>query len=188
MTLYSCTSHSTHAPTDQRWLVGCRDCLVEEYSGSTDFFRQKHLNDPAFPPVPGATRFIPDPRTSRVTIESSGEEFLLDSPKAFIEHWMSSERASLKWNTRHNTPNVLVPEVGYGVTGSGTTVLGTHSSQVTGLLVAKAFSSDAHPYPVNPGLAASDLSDWLWKCDCGALAPQGALQCLACQQRRAAAT
>lgn len=113
---------------------------------------------------------------------------MLDSPRAFIGHWMSSERASLKWNTRHGTPNVLVHEVGYGVTGSGTTVVGTHTSQVTGLVVAKAFSSEAHPYPVNPGLAVRDLTDWRWRCTCGSFAPQGSSECLACQQRRSTGT
>lgn len=182
MSYYSCTSHTSHSPTNQGWIVGCRDCLVDEYAESTGFFRPKHLPDPDAFPVDGATRFLPDPTNSCVTIESTGEQFVLDSPRDFIDYWMSSGRASLMWNQRHNTPNILVSQVDYGVTGSGTTTLGVFSSDVTGLVVAKALGADAHPYPVDPGFAAKDLTDWPWRCSCGALAPQGTARCLACQQ------
>lgn len=178
--MYTCGSYSSHAPTNQNWLVGCRDCLVERYSNSTDFFRSKHVYGAGSPIVPGVTQFVQDPRTSVVTIQSTGEQFVLDSPRDFISHWLSSGRAELKWSTRHRTPNVLVSHVDYGVTGSGTTAVGRFTSDVTGVLVAKALGPDAHPYPVTPGAVASDLTDWPWRCSCGAKAPQGMTKCLGC--------
>ena len=181
--MYRCASHSSHAPTDQNWLVGCRDCLVDQYSASTDFFRPKHVYESGDEIRPGITQFVQDPRSSVVTIESSGEKFRLDSPFGFISHWLSSGRADLKWNTRHQTPNILVSQVDYGVAGSGTTAMGRFTSDVTGVLIAKALTSDAHPYPVNPGAVAWHLTDWPSTCACGAKAPQNAIQCLACTQR-----
>jgi hypothetical protein len=132
---------------------------------------------------PGVTQFAQDPRSSVVTIESSGEQFRLDSARAFISHWLSSERAELKWNTRHQTPNILISHANYGVTGSGTTAIGRFTSNLTGVLIAKALGPDSHPYPVNPGAVASDVTDWPWRCPCGAKAPYNTNQCLACAQR-----
>ena len=183
MSLYNCTSHSSHAPTDQRWIVGCRDCLVERYSRSTDFFRPKHVYDEGDPIVPGVTQFRMDPQNSIVTIQSSGEQFVLDSSSDFIGHWLSSGRAELMWNQKHRSANLLVRQVDYGVTGSGTTMVGEFTSDLTGILVAKALA-DAHPFPVNPGEAAEYLSSWQWVCGCGAKAPEGSSTCLACQQSR----
>jgi len=70
------------------------------------------------------------------------------------------------------------------VLGSGGSIPGApFTSDLTGVLVAKAFESDAHPYPVNPGgEAVNDLEPWPWKCSCGALAPRGTTRCLACGQ------
>jgi hypothetical protein len=185
MSYYSCTSHGTHARTDQRWLVGCRDCLVLRYSASTDFFRPKHVYAPGDPIEPGVTQFVMDPRTSTVTIESTGEQFVLDSANDFIGHWLSSGRAELMWHPRHQAPNILIRDVGYGVTGSGTTMVGQFTSDLTGILIAKAMT-DPHPYPVNPGLAAGYLTAWPWVCGCGAKAPEGQTVCLACRQSSAA--
>ena len=185
MSYYSCTSHSTHAPTDQRWLVGCRDCLVRNYSESTDFFRPKHVYKRGDPIVPSVTQFVLDPRTSTVTIESTGEKFVLDSSSDFVDHWLSSGRAELMWNREHGSPNILVRQVDYGITGSGTTMVGKFTSNLTGILVAKAFT-EAHPFPVNPGDAVAYLSLWPWVCGCGAKAPEGQAVCLACRQRSAA--
>ena len=182
MCQYSCTSHSSHSATDQRWLVGCRDCLVEQYSESTDFFRPKHVYQTGDPVVPGITQFVMDPRRSMVTIESTGESFVLDSASDFIAHWLSSDRADLMWSPRHNSPNILVREADYGVTGSGTTMIGKFTSDLTGVLVAKALA-DAHPFPVNPGEVAGYLVTWPWVCGCGAKAPEGEAVCLACSQR-----
>jgi len=182
VSVYICSKHSSHSPTDQNWLVGCRDCLVGQYSDSTDFFRRKHVYDQGDAIQPGVTQFVDDPRTSVITIESSGEEFRLDSPQAFISHWLSSDRAELTWNTRHNTPNILVRQVDHGMTGSGTTAIGRFTSNVTGVLVAKALGSDAHPYPVTPGVVSSDLTDWPWRCPCGAKAPPDQSECLVCAQ------
>lgn len=94
-----------------------------------------------------------------------------------------TSRCSLKWNQRHQSANLLVTNAGYGVTGSGTTMVGKFTSNLTGVLVAKALGPDAHPYPVNPGNAAQYLTEWPWRCSCGALAPQNTTRCLSCQQK-----
>jgi len=182
MTVYNCTASSSHAPTDQRFLIGCRDCLIEQYSNSTDFFRTKHVYEEGDEIRPGVSQFIIDPRSSDVTIKSTGDTFTLDSAQDFITHWLSTGRCDLMWNTRHRTANILVREVGYGETGSGTTAAGKFTRNYTGVMIAKALSSDAHPYPVDPTKVTADLEKWTWICECGAKAPVGKSICHACLQ------
>ncbi len=182
MTVYHCTESSSHAPTDQQWIVGCRECLIEQYCNSTDFFRPKHIYEEDDESRPGISQFIMNPQSSVVTIETTGDSFVLNSAQDFITHWLSTGRCELLWNNRHQTPNILVREVGYGKTGSGTTAIGRFTREYTGVLIAKALAPDAHPYPVDPKVATADLQTWPWKCHCGAKAPVAQSVCLACAQ------
>jgi len=178
MTLYHCSIDTSHPPTDQGWLVGCRACRLDQYSASSAFFTAKHL--PGAPSNDYVSSFTYDPSTHSLTFIGQQGRIVLDSPIAFIDHWLDPSRAELLWNSRHSSPNILVREAGYGATGSGTTFLGALSSELTGLQVARALSAEAHAYPVNPGHVKSDLAAWPWRCACSSLAPQGARACLAC--------
>jgi len=182
MTVYNCTATSSHIPTDQRSIVGCRDCIIEEYSNSTDFFRSKHVYKDGDEITPGISQFLIDPQSNIVTIQSTGDTFILDSAQDFITHWLSSGRSELLWNTRHKSPNILVSIVDYGETGSGTTTKGKFTREYTGVIIAKALSSDAHPYPVDPTIATADLQPWPWVCECGAKAPVDESTCYSCVQ------
>ena len=181
MSLYHCPVDPAHAPTDQRYWVGCRQCAIAGYASSTSFFTPKHVYSDGDPIRPGISSFTYNPSTHSLTIASSGETVILDSASGFIDHWIHPSRGSLKWNTKHQSANWLARQVDYGVTGSGTTMVGKFTSELTGVLVAKADDPDAHAYPVNPyGQAVRDLVDWPWTCACGACAPRGSARCLAC--------
>jgi len=159
--------------------------MVEQYSRSTGFFTRKHLYQPGDPIQPGLSYFTYDPSAHTLSIASTGETVVLDSSSDFVSHWLDPSRASVMWNSKYRTANIVVPEVGYGVTGSGTTMAGRFTSALTGLLVADALG-DAHAFPVDPGgQAVHDLVPWPHVCACGAMKAPGSRPCLACQQRAA---
>jgi hypothetical protein len=159
--------------------------MIEQYSRSTGFFTRKHTYQPGDPIQPGISYFTYDPSEHALSIASTGETVVLDSSSDFVSHWLESSRASLMWNAKYGTANILVPEVGYGVTGSGTTMVGRFTSDLTGLLVADALDN-AHVFPVNPGgQAVRDLVPWPHVCSCGAMTPPGSRRCLSCEQREA---
>jgi hypothetical protein len=178
MSSLSRCSNTSHPPTDQFWLVGCRMCLVEQYASSSSFFSTKHL--PGGSQSPYASCFTYHPSSHSLSFPDSGAIVVVDSQRAFIECWLAESRASLMWNSKHSSANFLVKHVPYGSTGSGTTLVGALHSNLTGLQVGRALDSGAHAYPVNPGFVSSDLTEWPWRCRCGALAPKGASLCLAC--------
>lgn len=185
MTFYNCKSSTSHQPTDQNHWIGCLNCAIEQYSESTDFFREKHLYQPGDEIKMGVSYFTYDPSDHSLSIASTGETVILDDEAKFIQHWLDPARGELKWNEQHQSANWLTRKVAYGVTGSGSTKAGEFTSELTGILVAKARDPDAHPYPVNPsGPAVQYLVDWPWRCrDCGAKAPEHTGACLGCQQK-----
>lgn len=179
---YSCSSSTAHEPTDQGEMIGCRDCRVDQFAGSTGFFRSKHIYEEGDPQTPEVSYFTYDPSDHSLSIATTGETVILDDAEDFIRHWLT--RGDLYWNEKHQSANWLTPQVEYGVTGSGTTKVGEFTSDLSGVLVAKLFEPDAHPYPVDPeGQAVKDLEAWPWMCSCGGKAPRGESVCLGCRQK-----
>ncbi len=187
---FSCSSNSAHVTTDQREWIGCRECSAERFSASTgSFFTSKHLYEPGDLIRPQVSYFTYDPRKYTVSIQSTGDQIIIDSPRDFVDHWMDPGRGELRWNKLHESANWVVGEVGYGAAGSGSTMVGEFTQELRGILVAKALDQDAHGYPIDPsGSATKDLVTWPWICSCGAKAPPDQSVCLACQQTQSGST
>ena len=184
MTYYSCTSHSTHAPTDQSNFVGCRECVIDQYSQSTQFLTEKHIHIEGDEIKPFVSCFTFDHSNHTLTIESTGEAIVLKSLSDFVGHWLKPERGNLHWNQKYGNANWLAHDVGYK-TGSWSTAAGStaFTSDLTGIQVAKFLEPDAHGFPVNPGdpHITQDLVAWPFTCACGNRAPENQTRCLVCQ-------
>ncbi len=184
MTAYSCTSSTSHPPTNQNHWVGCLTCSIDEWDATTDFFRPKHVHKLGDPIPRYVSKFTYDPANKRLSIDSTGETVTIENKQGFLDHWMESARGELMWNPKHESANYIVRKVGYGLTGSYSTAEGEFTSDVSGVLIAKALT-DAHPFPVNPGRAEADLVSWPWKCQCGAMCMPEQTICLGCRQKGA---
>ena len=176
-----CPVNPNHRPTDQERFPGCWNCTVEQMSGSTSFFTPKHLWTPGSPVRVNTSYFTYDPTNYSLSFLSSGQSVFLSSQRDFVEHWLDLSRSSLLWNHKHKSPNILVHRVEYGLTGLGSTQSGQFTYTCSGIIVAKAFGAEAHPYPIEPaGPATRDLITWPWVCPCGGMCSSGSTGCQAC--------
>lgn len=180
--LYRCTHDPSHGLTDQRSWVGCRKCWIERNAANATRFFDAHLHQPGSAWTPFRSEFTYDQIRSTFTFSDPGGTVAISSPPEWLDYVTLPSRCSWRWNSKHNTPNLWVPEVGWGATGSGTTSPRSAPSDYTGILVANALA-DPHAYPINPsGYATADLIPYIWRCACGSMAPPTKASCMACEQ------
>ncbi len=183
MSIYRCPLNPSHADTDQNQWPGCRQCWIEAAASNTSRFFDDHLHKPGTPWEPYRSEFTYQQINSTLTFMDSGTTVTIQTPTQWLQYITDPSRSTWKWNTKHNTPNLLVTHVGWGATGSGTTISGSLPSDYTGLLIANALQ-DPHGYPVDPGgYATKDLTSYMWVCSsCDGMTQPYNVFCLPCSK------
>jgi hypothetical protein len=183
VTDYRCLANPGHGVTDQREWIGCRRCWIEKAAGNTSRFFGAHVAVPGTTPVPFRSDFTYDQINSRITFAENGTVAELNGPLDWLTYVTAPSRSTWQWNSKHRKLNLLVPKVGWGATGSGTTLHGRPPRTLSGLLVADVLD-DPHAFPVDPrGYAVKDLTPYASTCSCGGMRRPGDLRCAACGSR-----
>jgi hypothetical protein len=183
VTDYQCLENPSHGVTDQREWIGCRRCWIEKVANNTERFFGAHLAVPGTSPVPFRSDFTYDQINSRITFAENGTVAELNGPLDWLTYVTAPSRCTWQWNSKHRKLNLLVPKVGWGATGSGTTLQGRPPRTLSGLLVADVLN-DPHAFPVDPrGYAVKDLTPYASTCSCGGMKRPGDRQCAACGSR-----